>query len=418
MSSASSSPLRRHAYSPNYSFRDDLDPNFDILYHPRSLSVLFVIISYFLYVTFVKIQVGDIFKNSFSGLISVFSVFFCIGLLYLPDGPFIRPHPIVWRGVLSISILYFLGLVFVLHLSKDEARQLLKLFDSSLGVELPEKSYAEDCSLSLSALLPKLDEFVLAHIVGWYAKALILRDYWLCWILSVMFEVMEYSLQFQLPNFAECWWDHWILDVALCNALGIWAGMKTCEFFSMKTYQWRSIKNISSFAGKMRRTIEQFTPHSLLRFDWAGTKTFKGYLVSILVLSIFLICELNCFYLKYLLWVPPAHYINVVRLVLYGLIGIVAAREAYQFFTDPSCNRLGAQAWICLASILTETLICFKFGQGEFPNPAPKNVIYFWTCFILLLFLYPLLKFWLIANSPVGESLSTGKPMPKSQQHK
>jgi len=37
---------------------------------------------------------------------------------------------------------------------------------------------------------------------------MILRDYWFCWILSVAFELAEYSLQHQLANFAECWWDH------------------------------------------------------------------------------------------------------------------------------------------------------------------------------------------------------------------
>ena len=53
-----------------------------------------------------------------------------------------------------------------------------------------------------------MDEFVIAHTLGWFAKAIVLRDYWFCWILSILFEVMEYSLQHQLPNFAECWWDH------------------------------------------------------------------------------------------------------------------------------------------------------------------------------------------------------------------
>jgi len=37
---------------------------------------------------------------------------------------------------------------------------------------------------------------------------MILRDVWLGWILSVLFEIMEYSLEHQLPNFAECAWDH------------------------------------------------------------------------------------------------------------------------------------------------------------------------------------------------------------------
>lgn len=58
------------------------------------------------------------------------------------------------------------------------------------------------------------------------AKALILRDYQLLWVLSIGFELMELTFQHMLPNFNECWWDSWILDVAVCNFLGMWAGMK------------------------------------------------------------------------------------------------------------------------------------------------------------------------------------------------
>ena len=39
--------------------------------------------------------------------------------------------------------------------------------------------------------------------------------------------MLEYSLEHQLPNFAECWWDHWVLDVVVCNGLGIYLGIKT-----------------------------------------------------------------------------------------------------------------------------------------------------------------------------------------------
>ena len=39
-------------------------------------------------------------------------------------------------------------------------------------------------------------------------QTLVLRDWWLCTVLSVMFEVLEYTLEHQLPNFSECWWDH------------------------------------------------------------------------------------------------------------------------------------------------------------------------------------------------------------------
>lgn len=40
------------------------------------------------------------------------------------------------------------------------------------------------------------------------SQTLMIRDWWMCMIISVMFEFLEYSLEHQLPNFSECWWDH------------------------------------------------------------------------------------------------------------------------------------------------------------------------------------------------------------------
>ena len=74
------------------------------------------------------------------------------------------------------------------------------------------------------------DEFVIAHTLGWWGKAVILRNYPLLWVLSVGFELMELTFQHMLPNFNECWWDSWILDVALCNFIGLLAGMWTVRW--------------------------------------------------------------------------------------------------------------------------------------------------------------------------------------------
>ena len=32
---------------------------------------------------------------------------------------------------------------------------------------------------------------------------------------------MEISFQFLLPNFKECWWDHWVFDMLVCNFPGM-----------------------------------------------------------------------------------------------------------------------------------------------------------------------------------------------------
>lgn len=52
------------------------------------------------------------------------------------------------------------------------------------------------------------DEFMIAHFLGWFGKAFLFRDWYLCWVMSILFEFLEISLEHMLPNFGECWWDH------------------------------------------------------------------------------------------------------------------------------------------------------------------------------------------------------------------
>lgn len=103
---------------------------------------------------------------------------------------------------------------------------------------------------------------------------------------------------------------------------------------------------------------------------------------------------MNAFYLKYLLWIPPAHYLNIARIMLHAVSGSVAVRETYQYFTDRKCKRFGTQAWLVIAIITLEALICVKFRAGEFPDPAPPRVVTFWKYFIALLVAFPLWQFW------------------------
>ncbi|KAI8854539.1 phosphatidyl serine synthase-domain-containing protein [Chytridium lagenaria] len=379
-----------------------------MFYTSRTITCLGIMIAGLIYCAFF-LAGDDVVANTKLGIGAGFFFILLIGLLEFRDGPFIRPHPAFWRVVLAISVAYEIALVFVLFQDKHTMRQLLKYIDPSLGVPLPEKSYAEDCSITAETLWDQMDVFVLAHTLGWFAKSLILRDYWFCWILSVMFEIMEYSLAHQLPNFAECWWDHWVLDVLVTNWLGTYLGMKTCEYFAVKHYSWRGIKSIPSYQGKIQRSIEQFTPHSWTKFEWGTTKSYKNFVAVIALLYIELQCELNAFYLKYLLWLPSAHFLNVWRLIMYFFLCMPAVRESYQYLTDKKCKRLGMHAWMVTANILTEALICLKFGQNEFPTPAPKEVIIFWICLVGSVVGYAVWQFILRPSLESGKSEKTIK---------
>ena len=55
------------------------------------------------------------------------------------------------------------------------------------------------------------------------------RDWGVCWLLSVGFEILECTLQFIIPEFKECWWDSLLVDLLGANLLGMAAGWVTLQ---------------------------------------------------------------------------------------------------------------------------------------------------------------------------------------------
>jgi phosphatidylserine synthase 2 len=66
------------------------------------------------YVSIIEQTPDDTLYNVRRGVVAVVIVFILIGVIHMPDGPFVRPHPVVWRLVLCILILYVLLLIFAL----------------------------------------------------------------------------------------------------------------------------------------------------------------------------------------------------------------------------------------------------------------------------------------------------------------
>ena len=58
---------------------------------------------------------ADWHNNVLTGLVGVLVLFLIVSILTLPNGPFTRPHPALWRCVLGVSILYLLLVQFLLH---------------------------------------------------------------------------------------------------------------------------------------------------------------------------------------------------------------------------------------------------------------------------------------------------------------
>jgi len=386
-------------------FYDDGTTTF--FWRGHTLTILFCMTCVLVYVAVFEQPNLDRNYNTKRGIIACILVFILLGVTQISDGPFRRPHPAVWRFVFCVTVVYELCLIFILFQAVNDARHLLSHLDSSLGRPLDEKAYGGSCVIYDSNrtddpfhnVWDKFDAFVPTHFIGWWLKTLILRDWWLCTVISVMFEVLEYTLEHQLPNFSECWWDHWIMDALVCNGLGIFLGMKTLRYFSMKPYHWRGLWNISTYRGKFRRIIAQFGPHSWIDYDWKPTSSLTRWFFMLLAIFVFLLAELNTFYLKFILWVPPAHYLNLVRLFIYLLAGAVSMRETFQYLDDPNCGNFGRQAWVVLAIIITEFLIIAKFGWETVTLPLPRHVAVFWIFGLTGLVCWTVWKFYISKKS-------------------
>lgn len=349
-------------------------------------------------------------SNPRRGFAAVLAAWLTYSVVQGPGTAMVRPHPAFWRLVHGLVVAYALFMSYVLFLSVDEARALFGAIDPALGVELDERAYGDDCSLtetrpnpawtpespaSVPATLRSVnwgalrgtlfDEFVAAHVIGWWGKALMLRDRRLLWLISAGFECMELTFKHWLPNFNECWWDSWILDFAVCNALGIEIGMACVRYFDSKEYNWSGLSRQKTWGARARRGLAQLTPHSWRAFSWAPTSSPLRALQCLFPIGFFLLFELTGFFLKYELWIPPTNPMLTARLFLLLGLGLPGMREFYEYMGDPGApadarpTKLGSFAWTGVFLALVEVLICIKFGRGEFTAPFPKPVVLAWS---------------------------------------
>lgn len=385
---------RTEPYTRIEPFQEKQDTSIEFFYKPITLTALAIGLAALAYVATTQDVLEEGRDKRRVGAYAVVACFLSFSMIQFRDGPFIRPHPAFWRAILGINLLYELALVFLLFQDLSSARTMMTYLDSNLGKPLPEKSYGENCELTPQNIWDSIDIFCLAHALGWFGKAMILRDYWFCWILSIAFEFAEYSLQHQLANFEECWWDHWILDVLICNWLGTYLGMKACQYFEVKHYTWRGFRQSRGIRSKTKRVLTQFSPHDFTAFNWHGTASFLHYVTVVMLLAIFLAAELNPFYLKSLLWIEPDHPFVIARLAGVFLCALPAVRELYQYINDPrKAVRMGQHVWLLMATIGTELLVIMKWSKGRFPESFPKAVQYGWAVGASLLVLYPIVRF-------------------------
>jgi len=338
-----------------------------VLYTRHSMTLLAICLGCLYY--FGLQQGGNNITNMFRGMWGILGVYISIGMMVFPSGPFVRPHPVFWRLIFTLSTLYLFALVLFLFQTPKQMRVMLSWIDPKLGVPLPEKNYAEDCSLTYEAFSDKFDIFILAHAAGWVVKSIVMRDRLLCWVISITWEIVEITTAYFVPNFAECWWDQWILDVLLCNGIGIEIGLLFLRMYEtdLPRFDWVPFMNINGLCAKFERARQQFTPVNWEKIHWENSDIVLRFFFYNGIVFIGSLYDMNLFTLKLWLWIPTEHPILLFRTGLFACVMLVSSRQAYFFCTDEKCDFLGSQAWVLSACVMVELFISFKIAP-EIPT--------------------------------------------------
>ncbi len=331
--------------------------------HPYGVSsfLAFSAISFWLAV---YAESADSRTNALRGFYFALLVYLVVMACQLRDSLLIRPHPVFWRIVKALAFLYCFGMVWLMFQNVGDARRWLAFWDPSLGVPLVEQSYAAACDIytpndpvssfrNISDAV--FDVFMLSHLIGWFCKMVMIRDLRVTLAASVLFELYEITFTHMLPNFKECWWDTIILDVVLANGLGIVVGYYFLRFFQCKEYNL-----LGMHEGR-----------------WKPLVSFRYFVGPLVVLGSLAAIELNAFFLKFILWVPPPHHLNFWRVVFWWLVGCAGTREWYHWTQNPG-TPVGVMISLIFVNAGLETLTCFKFGSDMFPTPMPLAIKYVW----------------------------------------
>ena len=380
---ASAAPKLRHSVD---GFVEEDGP-LRLIYQPRTVLGLCLILAVIVYNALRDAEASLEARLRSGSLLCAFT-FLGYGAIQFRDSLMVRPHPVVWRVIHAAGILFLMLIAFLLMLNIDDVRAFLHVLDPELGFPLEDKNYGVDCRLyhpghpkgDWHVLWDTInDPFMLAHLLGHFGHALIVRDWVLCTVISVGFEILECSLQHILPNFQECWWDHLILDIFGMNLIGIVLGLATVRLFSNKQYNWifpgpeqaaagteggeeagndqpgtddvplddedeagtagsaycsQSMRRVPSKT-TLKQVARQFAPRQVSKYDWALGRDWRILYKIIFAIALLFLSHLNIFFIKWLLWIPPEHPYLTFRLVLKGGLALHCFREYYEF----CCNR-------------------------------------------------------------------------------
>ncbi|CEM36299.1 unnamed protein product [Vitrella brassicaformis CCMP3155] len=303
------------------------------------------------------------------------------------DGLLVRPHPAFWRCVHGVCLFHWFFVIALLLLTPDQGRELMYLIfpgtrpDPSRRKNVFDGTLEIDCRINLSTVIRQIQTpWFTSHIIGWFLKMLMYRDWKFCLVLSTMYELCELSFQWLIPEFQECWWDSILMDSIGANLIGMTLGVGLLRWMNAWEFDWVGQRPL------YQRALLQFTPFSWSEYQWAFFKSPDRLLAALWLLAMSLLTELNVFFFMYSLELPASHFIHPLRCIYICLLALNAVPEHYEYMNTHG-KRIGHNEWLLGGIITVECLVNVKYGASKWASIVPPLGVCVPWCVSLVLFL-------------------------------
>lgn len=317
----------------------------------------------------------------------------------LPDTVLVRPHPMFWRGMHGVG-LWYLMIIFMFFVTPPQygRRFFHALSSESVDVIADKQDGSKSsfdwshlhCNISVSSVQNQLFSlYFLAHVFGWMAKMLVIRDWILCLRWSFLFEVLELSLQWLIPEFKECWWDSTVIDFAGANMVGMMFGLFILRRLNNKRYDWHVWASVKGIRSRASRMLMQFHPYSWSVFAWRTNHDPISDLMVMVPVFIGCALEVNSFFIINCFSLVPSHPLNFLRQFVLLWISIPGVQEWYMYIKGKS-TRIGSNclllALVCIAEMMTLHVYGHPHGAWDAISPPPAV----WCAWVMFFSLYAL----------------------------
>lgn len=322
-----------------------------------------------------------------------FLVVYCA--LLSKNSPMLRPHPMFWRALHGWNIWYCALAVVMLVVPIDDGEILMQwIFPSGRNDLAASGTVGFDhlaCEITPATVWRQVSGiWFMAHLLGWCAKMLMLRDWKMCLVYSTCFELTELTLQFLIPEFQECWWDSILMDWGGANLIGMLVGAMVLRRLNASEYKWRRIGETTGFKNRSKRFIQQFSPYAWIRYEWNPDSDPRGLVLNALVWMVMALGEVNSFFLLNIIRLPNDHLFNKVRQMLLVFTAMPAVAEWYHFQKGHT-QRIGHFMWLITVTVILETAAIARYWimLPHLKKELPGFAIWApWTGFVLIFSVY------------------------------